>query len=69
MFASKPIRGDTVKLTFDALPGVTVQGKLSRLAASEDPRTLTMRVEVDVANADGRLRSGMPGTATLELPR
>jgi HlyD family secretion protein len=40
---------------------------VSRLAASEDPHTRMMRVELDAPNPDGKLRRGMYGRVTLVL--
>jgi hypothetical protein len=40
---------------------------ISRLAASEDPRTRMMRIEVHVNNPTGKLRRGMYGRVTLVL--
>jgi len=40
---------------------------VSRLAASEDPRTRMMRVEVHLKNPNGKLRHGMYGRVTLNL--
>jgi HlyD family secretion protein len=60
-------RGDPAVIEMDALRGVSYRAEVSRLAASEDPRTRTMRTEVDVKNADGKLRRGMFGRVTLTL--
>jgi multidrug efflux pump subunit AcrA (membrane-fusion protein) len=59
--------GVPAEVAFDALPGVKLSGKVSRVGFAEDPKTRTMRVEVDVPNPDGKLRPGMYGTATLKL--
>ena len=39
----------------------------SRFAASEDPRTRLMRVEVDIKNPNEKIRRGMYGRVTLQL--
>ena len=58
---------DKATIAIDALPGKPFEGKVSRMANSEDPRQKTMRVEVDLPNPDGTLREGMYGLATIEL--
>jgi multidrug efflux pump subunit AcrA (membrane-fusion protein) len=40
---------------------------VTRIGEALDPNTRTMRTEVHLDNADGLLRSGMSGTATLLL--
>ena len=59
--------GDPVTLTVDGLEGRSFEGKVSRIASSEDSTTRTMRVEVDLPNPDGLLREGMYGRATIGL--
>ncbi len=62
--------GAAVELRFVALPGVKFQGhKLSRIGFAVDPKTHTMRVEVDVPNPEQRLRPGMYGVATVHLQK
>jgi membrane fusion protein (multidrug efflux system) len=51
--------GQSVEFTVTAFPGETFTGRLARLAQALDPRTRTMAVEMDVANAAGRLAPGM----------
>ncbi len=52
-----------------ALPGATFEGTVTLLAGALDAATRTMRVEVHLENADGRLRPQMTGTARLILSR
>src|SRR6185369_3113051 len=65
--------GDPAVVEVDALPGLAFRTRgserveVSRMAASEDPRTRMMRTEVDVKNPEGKLRRGMYGRATLTL--
>jgi HlyD family secretion protein len=65
--------GDPAVVEVDALPGRTFKTtgvnkvEISRFAASEDPHTRMMRVEVDLKNPDGKLRRGMYGRVTLLL--
>jgi HlyD family secretion protein len=62
-------RGDAVSLSFEEPIGQVKGAKISRLGGSEDPKTRTMRIEIDVPNPDRKLWAGMTGTATLQLPR
>jgi RND family efflux transporter MFP subunit len=60
--------GVPVDLAIDALPAAQLSGcKVSRVGFALDPKTRTMRVEIDVPNPGGQLRPGMFGTATLHL--
>lgn len=59
--------GDPAVLTIDGLEGRTFQGKVARVAESEDHTTRTMRVEVDLPNPDRLLREGMYGRASIGL--
>ena len=59
--------GVPAEVTFDALQGVCVSGKVARLAFAVDPTNRTMRVEIDVPNANARIRPGMAGTVVLKL--
>jgi RND family efflux transporter MFP subunit len=65
--------GDPAAIELDALPGVALKTNgadkvaISRLAASEDPHTRMMRIEVHVKNPTGKLRRGMYGRVTLIL--
>jgi RNA polymerase sigma factor (sigma-70 family) len=60
--------GAEVQLTFHSLPGVAFNGqKIARTGFAIDPQTRTMRVEIDVANPEQKLRPGMSGRATVHL--
>ena len=61
--------GDPVVFELDAFPGEKFQGKISRIAASEDARTRMMPAEIDLENKDGRIRQGMYGRATIYLEK
>src|SRR4029077_15889995 len=51
---------------FDALEdNRVIAGKVSRIAYSIDPATRTLRAEVALPNAEGRLRPGMVGTSRI----
>ncbi|HEU4619599.1 MAG TPA: efflux RND transporter periplasmic adaptor subunit [Gammaproteobacteria bacterium] len=59
--------GDPAAIVFDALPGKSFSGKVSRLSGSLDPATRTMLVEVDLPNADGLIRPGYYGQTRILL--
>ena len=59
--------GDPATFRADALPAREYRGKVSRIAVAEDVTDRTMRVEIDLENADGRLRPGQYGRAQIEL--
>jgi multidrug efflux system membrane fusion protein len=50
--------GQSQTLTAEAIPGVPLTGKITRVAPNADPTTRTFDVEVTVPNKDGRIRSG-----------
>jgi membrane fusion protein, multidrug efflux system len=50
--------GVEMPFTVPAYPGQTFTGKIARIAQAVDVKTRTMAVEIDVANADGRLAPG-----------
>jgi RND family efflux transporter MFP subunit len=51
--------GAKVDFSVPAFPNQTFSGKVARIAHSVDVKTRTMPVELDVANPNGRLASGM----------
>ena len=53
------VQGARVAFTVPAYPTETFYGTVSRLARSLDVKTRSMPVELDVANANGRLAAGM----------
>jgi HlyD family secretion protein len=59
--------GDRAVVEVDALPGLPLEAKVSRLAHSEDPTTRLMRVEIDVENPTGKITQGMYGRVTIYL--
>ena len=50
--------GVTADVTANDLPGRKFAGKVTRTANAVDPRSRTLRVEVDLANTDHKLVSG-----------
>jgi HlyD family secretion protein len=59
--------GDNAFVLIDALPGPKLPAKVSRIASYEDTQTRLMRVEVDLPNPTGKIRSGMYGQVTIVL--
>jgi RND family efflux transporter MFP subunit len=57
--------GDPATIEMDALAGITLKGRVSRIANSEDRGTRTMRTEIDLENKNNRLRDGMFGRVTI----
>jgi membrane fusion protein (multidrug efflux system) len=51
--------GSTAEVQLESLPGRPIHAKVSRMATALDPSTRTMRVELDVPNADLKI---LPGT-------
>jgi multidrug resistance efflux pump len=60
-----------VKVTLaeiDALPnGTSFEGTISRFSAELDPKTRMMRVEMDLDNAEQKLKAGFFGYATIHF--
>lgn len=59
--------GDAVRVQLASINDHLYRGKIARMAYAEDPQTRTLRAEVDLENADSRLRPGQYGTATIVL--
>lgn len=57
-YAGSLTRGADVAFTVAAYPGARFSGTVARIAQAVDVTTRTMAVELDVANADGRLAPG-----------
>src|SRR6266508_3581698 len=66
-FVSSIKTGMEAKLVFDAHPGKTFEGQVSRTSNSVDPSSRTMLVEVRLPNPDGRLLPGMYAQVTFSL--
>jgi RND family efflux transporter MFP subunit len=49
--------------------GHPFSGTVTRTAGAIDPRTRTLRMQIDFPNTDGKLLSGMYGQVTIEAPR
>lgn len=59
--------GNRARLRVDALPDAEFSGTVARRAEAVDPATRTMRIEIEIDNADGRLSPGMFGRLVLDL--
>lgn len=59
--------GQPMKVTADALPGKTFEGKVSRVAYALDGATQTMLAEADLPNPGWQLRPGMYATIQLGI--
>lgn len=60
--------GTLASVQVDVLSDQTFKGKVSRTAGSLDKKR-TLRVEIDLANPDGKLLPGMVGRVSLRLGR
>jgi RND family efflux transporter MFP subunit len=56
---------DVAQVTFDALPGVTLNAHVATLAGSANPGTGLFDIELALEGATGRLSSGMIGQAVI----
>jgi RND family efflux transporter MFP subunit len=52
-----------------AMPNLTFQGKVTRIANALQPGTRTLLTEVDIPNPDGALQPGVYCTVELKIPR
>ncbi len=60
---------DTALLQFQAIPGITREGKVVRSGFSLNPVTRTLQTEIDIPNPDDRLRAGWYVTVTITIRR
>ncbi len=61
--------GDTALIRFQAIPGVTREGKVVRSGFSLNPSTRTLQTEIDIPNGDGHLHPGWYVTVTVAIDR
>jgi RND family efflux transporter MFP subunit len=61
--------GAKATLTLDEFPGETFEGTIVRDSDSIDSATRTLNVEVDVNNAQGRIKTGAYAFVHLKLPQ
>lgn len=59
--------GTKAQLTLSQYPGRTFEGTVARTAGAIDPRTRTLRVEIDMDNPDGSLLPGAFAQVSLAL--
>jgi len=59
--------GTAARITASSLPAETFEGSIARTGGVLDPASRSMRVEVDLANPNGRLRPGMTARVSLVL--
>ena len=57
--------GDTVQITFDALPGKTTEGKIDQILPEADSASRTFGVKILVSNPDLLIRPGFFARATF----
>jgi RND family efflux transporter MFP subunit len=57
--------GDRAIIKLQAMKGRTVEGKVTRTAWALDPKTRTIRVEIDIPNPGAKLRPGLYAYATV----
>jgi RND family efflux transporter MFP subunit len=57
--------GDHALIKLQAMKGRTVEGKVTRTAWALDPKTRTIRAEIDIPNPGGKLRPGLYAYATV----
>ncbi|WP_028628812.1 efflux RND transporter periplasmic adaptor subunit [Metapseudomonas resinovorans] len=60
--------GQTVEARLPALPGEVIHGALSSVLPESDSQSRTLRVRIELANSDGRLRPGMTAQVRLNQP-
>src|SRR5262249_22657442 len=60
--------GDPARIRIDLLgPDAVFEGRVARTGYELDPTDHTLRVEIDLPNADGRLRPGQTGLVEIRL--
>jgi membrane fusion protein (multidrug efflux system) len=61
-------QGLVVRMTTDALPGRTIEGKITAINSSVDAATRNIRVQATAANPEEQLRPGMFVNVAVVLP-
>jgi RND family efflux transporter MFP subunit len=64
-FAAAVNPGDRADVKLQELKGKIVEGKVSRISWALDPKTRTIRVEIDIPNPGGKLLPGLYAYATV----
>jgi cobalt-zinc-cadmium efflux system membrane fusion protein len=65
--AVRVLPGASARLTFSALPGRTLPGKVTLIGSQVDTSSRTLPIRVEVENSEGLLRPGMSATAWLPI--
>jgi membrane fusion protein (multidrug efflux system) len=60
--------GQTVRVTSDAMPGETIQGRISAISPQVDADTRNIKVEATLSNRGEKLRPGMYANIAIGLP-
>jgi RND family efflux transporter MFP subunit len=60
-------KGMEVLVTFPELPGKSFKAKVSRTAGALDPASKTMKIEIDISNPKGTIKSGMYAKALMQI--
>jgi multidrug efflux pump subunit AcrA (membrane-fusion protein) len=60
---------DTALIRFQAIPGITREGKVVRSGFSLNPSTRTLQTEIDIPNTDGHLHPGWYVTVSIVIDR
>ena len=64
-FAAEVNPGDRAAVKLQEMKGKTVEGKVTRISWALDPKTRTLRVEIDIPNPGGKLQPGLYAYATV----
>ncbi|HEY5957335.1 MAG TPA: efflux RND transporter periplasmic adaptor subunit, partial [Polyangiaceae bacterium] len=59
--------GMSARVVLDAIPEAPVAAQVVRVSPAVDPNTRTVEAEVQLSNAEGKLRPGMYGRAFIQL--
>jgi len=59
--------GDAAVISFDAFPGRTFEGRVTRIGSSADPYTGTFEVEIDIAPGGARFGRGLVAKVEIAL--
>jgi RND family efflux transporter MFP subunit len=65
LFAAAVEPGDRALIRLQSIPGKPFEGKVTRSAYALDPKSRTLRVEIDLANPDGKLHPGLYAYASI----